>query len=175
MEISSVNSFLDYYEKIRGRTKRLLLHVRPEHLGFRYMPGKFSVADEIRHIAAIERFMFAETIAGRKSAYVGCGPELAADHPAIMTFFEDMHEESVAIFRSLSDEDLQRNCSTPGNAVMPVWKWLRAMVEHEIHHRAQLYLYLNMLHVKTPPIFGLSAEEVAENAIMSHGKNRLDL
>ena len=34
------------------------------------------------------------------------------------------------------------------------------MVEHEIHHRGQLYMYLSLLDVKTPPIFGLTSEEV---------------
>lgn len=161
MEINSIGPFLDYYSKIRSRTRRLLALVRPEHLDFRYLPGKFSVADEIRHIAAIERYMFAETIAGRPSAYKGCGEELAEGYEAVMALFDQLHNESMAIFSALSDEDLLRPCTTPGNATMPVWKWLRAMVEHEIHHRAQLYIYLNMLGVKTPPMFGLSAEEVA--------------
>ena len=34
------------------------------------------------------------------------------------------------------------------------------MTEHEIHHRGQLYLYLGILGVATPPIFGLTEEEV---------------
>jgi uncharacterized damage-inducible protein DinB len=65
----------------------------------------------------------------------------------------------------LSDEDLKRKCMTPGNVEITTWKWLRAMVEHEIHHRAQLYIYLNLLDVKTPPIFGLNAEQVAMNSV----------
>ena len=44
------------------------------------------------------------------------------------------------------------------------WKWLRAMVEHEIHHRGQLYLYLGLLGVTTPPLYGLTSEEVFENS-----------
>jgi len=39
------------------------------------------------------------------------------------------------------------------------------MVEHEIHHRAELYIYLNMLGVKTPPMFGLTAEQVQERSV----------
>ena len=69
MEITSIKPFLDYYERIRERTMRLIKSIPPEHFDFAYMPGKFSIADEIRHIATIERYMFAETIAGRKSSY----------------------------------------------------------------------------------------------------------
>jgi len=34
------------------------------------------------------------------------------------------------------------------------------MVEHEIHHRGQIFIDLGMLGVKTPPIYGLTSEEV---------------
>ncbi|HXD94717.1 MAG TPA: DinB family protein [Bacteroidia bacterium] len=164
MEIQNIKSFLDYYDKIRARTNRLIKVIPPQHLNFAYKPGKFTIADEIRHIAAIERYMFAETIAGRKSAYKGCGKELADGYDNIIKMFNQLHEESLQIFSSLTNADLNKKCITPANAEMEIWKWLRAMVEHEIHHRAQLYIYLNMLDVKTPPIFGLTAEEVIEKS-----------
>jgi uncharacterized damage-inducible protein DinB len=34
------------------------------------------------------------------------------------------------------------------------------MVEHEAHHRGQLYFTLGLLGVPTPPIFGLSEPEL---------------
>jgi uncharacterized damage-inducible protein DinB len=71
-----------------------------------------------------------------------------------------MHQESVAIFRQLTPADLQQRCNTPDGAPITIWKWLRAMIEHEIHHRGQLYMYLGMLDIATPPIYGLTSEEV---------------
>ena len=47
----------------------------------------------------------------------------------------------------------------PG-ASLRVSKWLRAMIEHEVHHRGQIYLYLSMLDIPTPPLYGLTEEEV---------------
>ncbi|HEV2762533.1 MAG TPA: DinB family protein, partial [Pyrinomonadaceae bacterium] len=47
-----------------------------------------------------------------------------------------------------------------GGREVTVWKWLRSMVEHEVHHRGQIYLYLSMLDVPTPPLYGLTSEEV---------------
>ncbi len=72
-----------------------------------------------------------------------------------------MHEESLAIFRALTPEDLARRCKTPGGAPLQVWKWLRSMIEHEIHHRGQIYL---MLGIPTPPLYGLTSEEVRERS-----------
>ena len=61
----------------------------------------------------------------------------------------------------------QRKCKTPDNAEITTWKWLRLMPEHEIHHRGQIYLYLGMLGVKTPPLYGLTSEEVRARSTAS--------
>ncbi|MBR9773706.1 MAG: DinB family protein [Cytophagales bacterium] len=164
MEITNINTFLDYYGKIRERTNRLIAVIPPEYMDWAYRPGKFTIADQIRHIAAIERYMFAETILGKPCCYSGCGKELADGYNEIIGYFNEKHEEALAILKKLSNDDLQRKCLTPANTPITVWKWLRAMTEHEIHHRAQLYIYLNLLDVKTPPMFGLSSEEIIQNS-----------
>jgi uncharacterized damage-inducible protein DinB len=160
METTSISSFLDYYSKVKGRTNRLLSVVRPEHLDFSYKQGKFTIADQIRHIAAIERFMFVETLVGRKSVYQGCGNELVSGYENIMDFFNNSRIESLEIIKSLKDEDLKGMCLTPANTEITRSKWLMMLAEHEIHHRAELYIYLNLLDVKTPPMFRLTSEEV---------------
>jgi uncharacterized damage-inducible protein DinB len=162
MEITTIKPFLDYYEKVRERTLNLLRVAPPDQLDWSYKPGKFTLGDQIRHIATIERHMFAETIAGRPSAYRGCGKDLADGYDDVMALFHELHRQSLEIFNGLTDAHLQRKCTTPGNAEIKVWKWLRLMVEHEIHHRGELYIYLNLLGVKTPPMYGLSAEQVEQ-------------
>ena len=69
------------------------------------------------------------------------------------------------IFSRLRAADLLRKCLTPNGTPVTVWKWLRAMVEHEIHHCAQICLYLSMLDIRTPPLYGLTLEEVKDRSI----------
>ncbi len=161
MEIKTVASFIEYYERVRGRTLRLLRIIPPEHIDWAYKEDKYSIADTIRHIAAMERYMFAENVIGHRSSYNGSGKELADGYDEVMAYFNEMHRQSMEIFRTLSNEDLTKKCANPAGQIV-TWKWLRAMIEHEIHHRGQIYVYLGMLGVKTPPIFGLTAEEVQE-------------
>lgn len=160
MEITSIGSFIDFQDKVRARTDKLLSVVPPDRLDFAYLAGKFTIGDQIRHIAAIERWMFAETLAGRPSAYQGCGPDLADGYDNVMRYYNDRRREARGIILQLGDEGLHRKCLTPGNTPITAWKWLRSLIEHEIHHRGELYIYLNLIGVTTPPMFGLTAEEV---------------
>jgi len=164
MDNTKINSFLNYYAKLRERTNKLILVIPEEYMDWAYKPGKFTIADQIRHISAIERYMYAETVQGKPCKYSGCGKELADGYENVLKFFNEKHQESIEIFSRLTDDDLQRKCPTPGNASISIWKWLRTLTEHEIHHRAQLYIYLNMLGVDTPPMFGLSSEEVIQRS-----------
>ena len=164
MEIETIEPFLDYYERIRERTLRVVHCIPPEKIDWTYREGKFTFGDLIRHLAAIERYMYAENVQFRPSRYPGHGRELADGYDDVLEFMNRMHGESMLIFRGLSDDDLKRKCITPGGVALTVWKWLRAMVEHEIHHRGQLYMYLAMLDVPTPPIYGLTSEEVMERS-----------
>jgi len=160
MEIRSIAPFLEYWAGFRARTRRIAACIPPDRIEWFHRPGKFSLGDLVRHLATIERYMYAETVAGRPSRYPGCGRELAEGHEAVLALLDRLGEESRAIFQQLSDADLQRKCLTPAGVPITTWKWLRAMVEHEAHHRGQIYLMLGMLEVATPPLFGLTAEEV---------------
>jgi uncharacterized damage-inducible protein DinB len=160
MEIHSIESFLDYLDSVRSRTDRVIACIPPEQIEWSPRPGAFSFGDLIRHLGALERWMFAENVQGRPSRYPGHGEDLAAGYAATVGYFERMHEESVGIFGTLTPDDLRRKCPTPAGAEITTWKWLRAMVEHEAHHRGQLYLMLGMIGVPTPPIYGLTSEEV---------------
>jgi len=164
VEIHDLTLFLDYLDKIHKRTRRVSRCIPPDRLEWTYRQGKFTLGDLVRHIATIERYMFAETVVGRPSRYQGCGRELADGYDNVLRFMERLQGESLEIISRLDQSDLQRKCITPEGAPITVWKWLRAMVEHEVHHRGQIYLYLAMLDVPTPPLYGLTSEQVRERS-----------
>ncbi|HEX2253992.1 MAG TPA: DinB family protein [Thermoanaerobaculia bacterium] len=165
MEITTAAPFLAYFESVRGRTRRIARCIPAEHLEWRPRAGAFSPGDLVRHLGAMERWMFAENVQGRPSRYAGCGTELAEGLPAVLAYLDAMHASAVRIFEGLDPEDLRRPCTTPAGATLPTWKWLRAMVEHEIHHRGQIYLLLAEFGVPTPPLYGLTSEEVIARGV----------
>ena len=165
MQIQNLDVFLDYFDKIHQRTMRVVRCIPPDKLDWSYREGKFTLGDLVRHIATINRYMYAETIQGKPSRYAGCGRQFADGYENVLMFAERLHRESVEIFSRLSNEDLNRKCATPEGSSITVWKWLRAMVEHEVHHRGQIYLYLAMLEVPTPPLYGLTSEQVRDRSV----------
>jgi uncharacterized damage-inducible protein DinB len=165
MDIRTVSEFLEYWSSVRGRTRRVVACIPPDRLEWTFRAGTFTLGDLVRHLAAIERDMYAETVAGRPSRYQGCGRDRADGYDAVLAYFDRLDVEAKAIIGALSDADLERKCQTPAGVPITTWKWLRAMVEHEVHHRGQIYLMLNMLDVPTPPLFGLTSEEVRARSV----------
>jgi len=150
----------DYFDKVRERTMRVVACVPPDRVDWTFKDGKFTLGDLMRHLAAAERWMFAENAQRKPSRYPGHGKELAGGYDDIVAYMRQMHGEAMAIFRGLGEDDLAAKCVTPGGAEITVWKWMRLMIEHEIHHRGQIYLYLSMLDVPAPPLYGLTEEQV---------------
>jgi len=160
MDILDAGAFAEYWDNVRRRTRRVAVLIPAEQLEWTPAPGKWSMGDVVRHLAGIERDMYAENVQGRPSRYPGHGPELAGGLEAVLAYSDRKHAESLAIFRALTPAQLEAKCTTPAGTPITTKKWLRAMVEHEAHHRGQLYFMLGLLGVTTPPLFGLSEEDV---------------
>jgi uncharacterized damage-inducible protein DinB len=164
MDVTSIAAFVAYWQRIHERTARVIGVIPPDRFEWRPVDAAFSFADLVRHLAAIERFMFAENVCGRGSAYPGHGSELADGTERVLEYYRRMHAEAVVMVSQLTDAELQLPCTTPGGATMTRAKWLRAMIEHEVHHRGQIYLMLKLAGVTTPPLYGLTSEQVRANS-----------
>jgi uncharacterized damage-inducible protein DinB len=169
MEIRSAESFVGYWSGIRGRTRRVVEAIPPDRIDWAPAAGRWSLGDIVRHLAGIERDMYAENVRGGPTRYPGHGRELADGYAAVLAYHDRKHAESLEIFRALTPEQLQAKVQTPAGTPITAWKWLRAMVEHESHHRGQLYLMLGLIGVATPPIFGLTEEEVFARSTRERG------
>lgn len=161
---------LEYIEKVHARTRKAVLQIPADGFDYSYAPGKFTLGDLVRHIAATQRFMFAEIAAGRPSVYVGSGREVMEGYASTVEYFDAMFRQTMDVLGELSDADMERKCITPAGISLSVWKWLRAMTEHEIHHRGQISVYLGLLSRPVEPIFALTDEQIS-----AHGRANKDI
>ncbi len=159
------DGFVDYLGRVHERTRRVVLLIPPADVEWSPKPGWFTLGGLVRHLAGIERWMYAENALGRPSRYPGHGRELADGYDAVLAYYDRLHADARGIFESIDDDALQRKVTTPAGTPITLWKWLRAMLEHEAHHRGQLYLMLNILGVPAPPLYGLTSEEVRARSV----------
>ena len=155
------SSFLDYWASVRNRTRRLIPLISPDQLEWVPAAGRWSLGDQLRHLAGIERWMYGETLHGRPSRYRGHGRDVADGLDTVLAYHDRCHAETMELLRALTPEQWAGKAVTVAGTSISTWKWARAMVEHEAHHRGQIYMTLGLLGVSTPPLYGLSEEDVA--------------
>src|SRR5271165_2597856 len=158
--MSEATSLLEYFGKVHQRTMRVARTIPVDKVEWRAREGAFSPGDLVRHIAVTNRYTFAENIQGKPSRYATHGTELAA----VLEFAEQLHLETAAIFSGLSEDQWNSKVQTADGAPITRWKLLRLMLEHEVHHRGELYAYLGLLEVTVPPLYGLTSEELRSRA-----------
>jgi len=161
---SDVGAFIRWANSVRARTHAVAEGIPEDRLEWSPIPGRFTPGDIVRHIAATERWMWAENARLRPSRYPGHGTDLAEGKEAVLAYLDEMHDQTLEILGGLSPSDLDRKCRTVAGVEITVWKWLRLMIEHEVHHRGQLYEILGLLGVPVPPLYGLTETEVKERS-----------
>lgn len=161
--IQRVEDFVAYFASIRRRTLNYINTVPPDQIDWSPKPDELTAGDIIRHLAAAEQMFVGAVVIGRWH-YVG--HERAA-HPtleAAIAHLEAVHTSAMASLRTLADTALEQPRSSLDGPPIKAWRLLMALVEHEIHHRSQLAMYLSLMGVTPPQIYGLGVEDVIARA-----------
>jgi uncharacterized damage-inducible protein DinB len=157
--LQTVKAFADYYEGIRRRTMTFIRTVPADKVEWSPGAGEFSFGVIIRHLTAAEPMFVGAVVDGR---WVYGGHE-AKSEPSLDALIADMtiaHEEAMRRLRAYPDSELFSERPTLNGTPVKAWRLMMAMVEHEIHHRSQLAMYLTLNGVKPPHIYGLGVEDV---------------
>ncbi|HYA16980.1 MAG TPA: DinB family protein [Bryobacteraceae bacterium] len=155
---------LPEYEQEMKSTRKLLECVPDEKLTYKPHEKSMSVAELASHITMMP-FWAAETI-NRDTLDLGPGqkPFLAASKTELLKAFDTNVELGRAAIAVASDEHLAKTWTlTAGGKTllaMPRVNVLRSVVmNHLIHHRAQLGVALRLLDIAIPGMYGPSADD----------------
>ena len=159
--IPSTSDFIKYFDSIRRRTLNYIRVVPSDRLGWSPKEGEFTCADIIRHISASEK-MFVRVATEGRWKYESHEAEGEQSLDELIVLLETSHAETMEKLNRFPDQDLTTPRYEPKGEGHPLkaWRWLMAMTEHEIHHRSQLAVYLSLMGVKPPHIFGLGVEDL---------------
>lgn len=157
--------FLQELAMEAATTRRVLERVPEASLTWRPHPKSMSLGQLALHVATLPR-MVSDFVTGDTLDFsVADAPSPAADtHVALMAAFDDSIAHATSYLQSLADGRamemwaLKRGETTLFSA--PRMGVLRSFLfNHWYHHRGQLVVYLRLLDVPVPSVYGPTADE----------------
>jgi uncharacterized damage-inducible protein DinB len=160
--ITSVTDFVRYFEGIRRRTVVAVDRLTPELVDWAPRPDEFACGAIVRHLAGAERFFVTKVLEDTFTDDLDPGPplELAATRERLAA----VHRAEMGRLGAMPDDRLAAAVRDLDGRAVPAWRFLMAMVEHEVHHRSQLDCWLAQAGVEAPQLFGQRMEDVVARA-----------
>ena len=161
--MSMTAAMLQEFENEAKTTRRVLERVPPDKLSWKPHPKSMSLGHLALHVAASPGVIAGWAAAGVTEFKGEPGPD-----PSSVSEIVAAHDKSVETVKStlgsLGDEGLMKQWEAKANGAtlmtMPRAALVRALVlNHWYHHRGQLSVYLRLLDVPVPSIYGPSADE----------------
>ena len=122
------------------------------------------------HIAAAEKRFFSAVCAGSFDFTPISRPDSVRNSADLSAWFEQMFTASVERIEQLSGEQLTRIIDFRGLFQFPAVAYIQVGMNHTIHHRGQLSMYLRPMGAKVPSIYGESYDS-AQARVAKEGKS----
>jgi uncharacterized damage-inducible protein DinB len=159
------DAFVDELTMEAATTKRVLDRVPEAHLGWRPHPKSMSLGQLAMHVATLPsvlpQFLASEAL---DFDLVPKDPPTIASHAGLIAAFASSTEQARSYLADLSDERAMATWrlvagerhlfAAPRSAILRSF-----LFNHWYHHRGQLLVYLRLLDVPVPCVYGPTADE----------------
>jgi uncharacterized damage-inducible protein DinB len=155
---------LDELGREAETTRRVLERIPTDKLSWKPHDQSRSLGDLAWHLATIPGRIAAMAQVDDADALVFKAPSRPGTAEEIVAAFGRIVAEALEKLGRLGDDDLRRKIVFRAGekrlAHLPRIAFLRTvMLNHSYHHRGQLSVYLRLLGVPLPPIYGPTADE----------------
>jgi uncharacterized damage-inducible protein DinB len=161
-----VDSLIPEFDHEMATTRKVLERVPEDRFEWKPHEKSFPLGILATHVATLPMWA-TETLMRSQIDLVGnTQPTAAASKSELLAAFDKNTTDARAALAGKSDAELMAMWSLKRNGKtvfsMPKTTVLRSFVlNHLIHHRAQLTVYLRLLDIPVPSIYGPSADEPA--------------
>lgn len=158
-------ALLSEYQQEAKSTRKLLERVPFDKADWKPHPKSMSLKELASHVAELPSWMNkiieADELDFAQSGYVAPDPKSTEE---LLQFFEDISTKAESSLARAGNEKLMENWTLRNGDknyfTMPKVVCLRSFVyNHLYHHRGQLTVYLRMLDVPLPGIYGPTADD----------------
>jgi uncharacterized damage-inducible protein DinB len=156
---------LQEFEQECATTRRVLERVPADQLKWKPHPKSMSLGQLALHVAQTPGFIAEWALEDVQEVSDMSGPAEPSSVEEILTAHEEGIKKTKAAMSKIGDEGLARTWTLkakdgPTLFTMPKGALIRTVVlNHTYHHRGQLSVYLRLLNVPVPSIYGPSADE----------------
>jgi uncharacterized damage-inducible protein DinB len=162
--MSLAESLLKEVENESSTTRRVLERVPNDRLAWKPHPKSMSLGALALHVATVPGFITEWALQDNAQISGGDRPEPKSTAEVLAAHDEGLKKAKAALTK-LGDAGLQKDwkLTTPDGTMimgMPKAALVRTVaMNHLYHHRGQLSVYLRLLDVPVPSIYGPSADE----------------
>jgi len=158
-----VDSILMEMEQEARTTKRVLERIPEDKLAWKPHPRSFSLGQLALQIASVPGSVAAAAVPDSVEAPNFLQPEPKSRQEVLDTFSKSL-ESAKETLKKMDDARLMSTWTLTKNGKVlmsiPRIGFIRSiLMNHSYHHRGQLSVYLRMLEVPVPSIYGPSADE----------------
>lgn len=148
--------FFPWRHEVRAGTIAAVKSLTPEHLEWKPANGAHSIMGWLRHIGQSEDWWIQAGVLGRHDFMPRRKGELL-DLEQVLAYLAETRATTERFLQEWSAERLQESVAIPpgfrggyrGNSVTLHWV-MGNLLNHELHHRAQIYLYLRLMGIDPP-------------------------
>jgi uncharacterized damage-inducible protein DinB len=168
---TEIDILREHLKRYRGVTLQTLDMVPEEKLAWYPSIAQFSFGKQFLHIAQTEEFYAYGLFEGSWDRRRFDDPPGRLSRQMLRNKLEEAHQLTLGKLDRLPMGNLESIVSVPDVPVeWPLRSWLWYMLEHEIHHKAQLAVYLRQIDI-TPPFFAFVLPPGVRPDIRSHEGN----
>ena len=160
--MSMAETLLPEFDHEMATTRRVLERVPSEKADFKPHPKSFSMAHLAQLVSGMPSWV-ARTLRVSELDLGGFAGYSNQKTEALLDQFDKNVKDAREAIASSSDADFMKIWKLTGNGQvymsMPRAAAVRSHINHLIHHRGQLSVYLRLVDVPVPSIYGPTADE----------------
>jgi uncharacterized damage-inducible protein DinB len=159
------SAFIDELQFESSLTRKMLERVPFHNPGWQPHEKSFTLARLATHVAEIPHWISRiVTMENWDFAVQGFSRQIAQSRDELLQIFESKLDKAVVDLQEMDENDLENTWVVSNGSVMRRELVKRVAIRgwgfsHLIHHRGQLSVYLRLLDVPVPGMYGPSADE----------------
>jgi uncharacterized damage-inducible protein DinB len=159
-----VDALLPEFDHEMTTTRKVLERVPDDRLDWKPHQKSYSLGQLAQHVATIPMWGSVAVTQSELDLGSGAAPPQMRSRAEMLAAFDANVADTRAALTGKTDAELMApwTLKNAGHTIFSMPKagvWRGFVVSHLIHHRGQLSVYLRMLDVPVPSIYGPSADE----------------